>query len=52
MALAARPHLTTVDMNLQGLGRSAGEELLAMLDGRRRSGVLRLPCELVIRAST
>ncbi|HXM54961.1 MAG TPA: LacI family DNA-binding transcriptional regulator [Candidatus Dormibacteraeota bacterium] len=52
MALGARPPLTSVDMNLDGLGRAAGEELLSMLDGERRSGVLRLPCELVVRAST
>jgi LacI family transcriptional regulator len=52
MALAARPPLTTVDMKLDGLGRAAGQELLSMLDGHRRSGVLRLPCELVVRAST
>jgi LacI family transcriptional regulator len=52
MALAARPPLTSVDMRLDALGRAAGQELLAMLDGRRRAGVLRLPCELVVRAST
>ena len=52
MALAARPPLTSVDMNLDGLGRAAGQELLSMLDGHRRTGVLRLPCELVVRGST
>jgi LacI family transcriptional regulator len=52
MALAARPPLTTVDMNLDRLGRAAGQEVLSMLDGQRRSGVLRLPCDLVVRAST
>jgi len=52
MALAARPPLTSVDMRLDQLGRAAGQELLAMLDGHRRTGVLRLPCELVVREST
>jgi LacI family transcriptional regulator len=52
MALASRPPLTTVDMNLEGLGQTAGQELLSMLEGRRPSGVRRLPCHLVVREST
>lgn len=52
MAAAARPPLTSVDMNLSALGRQAGERLLAMIAGERTRGVLRLPCSLVVRAST
>jgi LacI family transcriptional regulator len=52
MALAARPPLTSVDMNLQALGREAGERLLAMIDGRPVGGVWRRPCSLVVRPSS
>jgi LacI family transcriptional regulator len=51
MAQAARPPLTSVDMNLDALGREAGECLLAMMSGRKIAGVRRLPCSLVVRRS-
>ena len=51
MAAAARPPLTSVDMNLDALGREAGVSLMEMMAGRRLSGVRRLPCSLVIRDS-
>ncbi len=51
IAAATRPALTTVDMNLPALGRQAGLELLAMIEGRGRPGTRRLPCSLVVRAS-
>ena len=49
MAEAARPALTSVDMNLDALGREAGASLLEMMAGRRLAGVRRLKCSLVIR---
>ena len=51
MAKAARPPLTSVDMNLDALGRTAGECLLEMMSGRAVAGVRRLPCSLVVRES-
>jgi LacI family transcriptional regulator len=51
MAKAARPPLTSVDMNLDALGRAAGECLLEMMSGRPVAGVRRLPCSLVVRES-
>ena len=42
MAEAARPALTSVDMNLDALGREAGASLLEMMAGRRLAGVRRL----------
>ena len=51
MAKGARPPLTSVDMNLDALGRAAGECLLDMMSGRAVAGVRRLPCSLVVRAS-
>jgi len=52
MTLAARPQLSSVDMNLSELGRQAGEALLAIMDGAALSGVRRLPCSLVVRESS
>ena len=51
MTKAARPPLTSVDMNLDALGREAGSCLLDMMAGRTIAGVRRLPCSLVIRES-
>jgi len=52
MATASRPPLTTVDMNLNQLGHSAAQELLAAIDGRPSHGLRLQPCQLVIREST
>ena len=51
MVEAARPRLTSVDMNLEALGAAAGEALLAMMAGEERAGVRRLPCSLAVRDS-
>lgn len=52
IAVASRPALTTVDMNLTQVGRYAGESLLALLSGEIRSGIVRLPCSLIVRDSS
>ena len=52
MVSASRPPLTSVDMNLEELGRAAGAELLAAIDGRPSTGIRSIPCRLVIREST
>lgn len=51
IAEAARPPLSSVDMNLRELGRQAGLRLLGLVDGHKEAGVQRLPCKLVVRAS-
>jgi LacI family transcriptional regulator len=51
MTEAARPPLTSVDMNLDALGREAGASLVEMIGGRALTGVRRLPCRLVVRDS-
>jgi LacI family transcriptional regulator len=51
IAAATRPPLTTVDMNMHALGQQAGSRLLAMINGEKESGILRLPCSLVVRES-
>jgi LacI family transcriptional regulator len=52
MTEAARPPLSSIDMNLSMLGHEAGRMLLAMIGGERASGTRRLPCSLVIRQSS
>lgn len=52
VAAATRPPLTSVDMNLRDLGREAGRLILALSVGQPvESGIRRLPCRLVVRAS-
>jgi LacI family transcriptional regulator len=48
----ARPPLTSIDINLEHLGRVAAQRLFAAIDGIPQSGIERLPCRLVTRAST
>jgi len=51
IAEATRPPLTSVDMNLVELGREGGRRMLDLIAGKRRTGVERLPCTLVVRQS-
>jgi len=52
MAAACRPPLTTIDMNLTQLGRTAARRLLAAIEGNSAHGPQTLPCRLVVREST
>jgi LacI family transcriptional regulator len=52
MALASRPPLTTVDLQLEELGRCAAGFLLDAIAGRPHPGVTSLVPRLVIREST
>jgi len=52
MTLAAQPQLSSVDMNLSELGHQAGEALLKIMAGEKLVGIRRLPCSLVVRASS
>jgi LacI family transcriptional regulator len=53
MALAARPPLTTIDMNLGEIGRVAALRLLAHIgpDARGDAGPTTIGCRLVVRES-
>jgi len=51
IAAATRPPLTTVDLRLHDLGHETGLRLRAMIDGEQASGIVRLPCSLVVRDS-
>jgi LacI family transcriptional regulator len=48
----ARPQLTSVDMNLEQVGRVAAKRLFAAIDGTHASGIEELPCRVVTREST
>ncbi|WP_316959628.1 LacI family DNA-binding transcriptional regulator [Streptomyces sp. TRM68367] len=52
MALASRPPLTTIDMNLAEIGRIAALRLLEAIDSDTTPGVHTVPCRLVVREST
>lgn len=52
LVTGSRPQLTSVDMDLEALGRMAAQSLFAAIDGAERSGVQTLPCRLVVRGST
>ena len=51
MAEAARPPLTTIDMNLKEMGRETGRLLMELIGGKHLHGTRRLSCSLVIRDS-
>ncbi|SDS03069.1 LacI family DNA-binding transcriptional regulator [Microlunatus soli] len=48
----ARPPLTSVDMGLAEVGRTAAHRLLDAIDGRPHAGREQVGCHLVVRAST
>jgi LacI family transcriptional regulator len=52
MALGCQPQLTSLDMDLEGLGRAAANLLLDAINGRPAPGKHVRPCRLVVRAST
>nr|WP_119611712.1 LacI family DNA-binding transcriptional regulator [Streptomyces acidiscabies] len=52
LTAASRPPLTSVDMNLEQVGRAAAHALSGAIEGARRSGVETVRCRVVIRGST
>ena len=53
MIQGTRPPLTSVDMNLEQLGRTAARRLFSAIGaGTRDSGIVQLPCRVVPREST
>ena len=52
MSAHARVPLSTVDMDLHEVGRTAAQRLLEAIDGHRSHGVEFLPCRLLPREST
>jgi len=51
LAVGSEPALTTVDMNLREVGRSAAEGLARLIGGEPLRGVVRLDSALVVRRS-
>lgn len=52
LSTETRPPLTTSDMNLEVLGRTAAQHLFAAIDRRATPGVHRMPRSLTIRDSS
>jgi LacI family transcriptional regulator len=52
LAANARPPLTTIDLNLEQLGRTAAQRLSAAMEGHPASGTETLPVRLITREST
>src|SRR3954468_5104419 len=52
LTLNSRPELTSVDMNLERLGRVAAQRLFPAIGGEPTGGVEYLPCRVVPRGST
>ena len=51
MALGARPTLTTVDANIDQIGRVAAAQLRTLMDGGEPPRMTVVPASLVIRES-
>ena len=52
LATDARPPLSSIDMDLQELGRRAAGKLFEAIDGHPSHGIEKLPCRLMVRGST
>jgi LacI family transcriptional regulator len=52
MVSASQPPLSSVDMDLEGLGRTAANLLLAAINGEPAHGRHSRQCRLVLREST
>jgi len=52
MAQACRPPLTTIDLNLVEIGRTAALRLLDAIAGNRAAGTQTVPARLVVRESS
>nr|WP_198587202.1 LacI family DNA-binding transcriptional regulator [Glycomyces xiaoerkulensis] len=52
VATGSRPQLTSVDMNLEELGRTAARALFDAIDDEPARGVRTMDCRVVIRGST
>ncbi len=52
LAAEARPPLSTIDMNLEEVGKAAARLLFAAIAGDPNPGLHTVPCKLVIRGST
>ncbi|WP_026923804.1 LacI family DNA-binding transcriptional regulator [Glycomyces arizonensis] len=52
LTVGARPQLTSVDMNLEELGRAAARALFDAIDDEHDRGVQTMQCRIVIRGST
>jgi LacI family transcriptional regulator len=52
MALASRPPLTSIEMNLRTVGRVSAEFIMSAISSDASSGITTVPCSLVVRQSS
>jgi LacI family transcriptional regulator len=52
LATGSRPQLSSIDMDLETLGRTAAQRLFSAIDGTEQAGIEKFPCRLVVRGST
>lgn len=52
LVTGSRPQLSSIDMDLETLGRTAAQRLFTAIDGTEQSGIEKFPCRLVVRGST
>ena len=52
LATQSRPPLSTIDMNLETLGRTAAQRLFQAMEGVTDPSITSLPCRVVSRGST
>jgi LacI family transcriptional regulator len=52
MALGCEPALSSIDMCLENVGRTAAQHLLEAINDEPAHGVQTVPCKLVLRGST
>lgn len=52
LTTGSRPQLSSVDMDLETLGRTAAQRLVAAIEGKPAAGIEKFPCRLVVRGST
>lgn len=52
LATQSRPPLSTIDMNLETLGRTAAQRLFQAMEGVTDPSITSLPCRVVARGST
>lgn len=52
LTAGARPQLTSVDMNLEMLGRRSAQRMLEAIEGKQVPGVETMACRVVVRGST
>ena len=52
LALASRPPLTSIEMNLRTVGRLSADFIMSAISSKAQRGITTVPCSLVVRRSS